>query len=420
MMSRARVLASSVRPELLIVFSLFAVIGSLDQIGIRQTTFLNGFYLPVVLAAYFFGQTRAVITSTASVLLVIWFALSIPGSFEINATSALDKWLGITLWGSLLTLIAAAMGHLYDVKSEAFHELQRAYKGIVEIMSKFIDTADKYTQAHSVRVSLYASAIGRRMGLGDREVEDIRVAALLHDIGKIDVSLDVLKKVGGLKPEEWRQIRQHTSHGALMVDRMGGLLRTAVPLIMHHHERMDGTGYHGLEGEDIPLGARIITVADSFDAMTTDRPYRRALDKQIACGILQEGAGTQFDEDVVVAFLTALNDPAEGLHNVLQPSQPRGGRPRLRGTVGRARPKPRPASSWQVGRHQRGHQLVRRAEAARADGPVAPSVGANETRRYLSRCSTSATSAASSSNASCCSGRDGLSAYWGTGSCAER
>lgn len=326
---RARALASAVRPELLIVFALFAVTGVLDRIGVPQVIVLNGFYLPVVLAAYFFGKARAVVTSTASVLLVTWFALSIPGSFEIGATTGIDKWLGITLWGSLLTLIAAAMGHLYDVKREAFRELQHAYNGIFEIMSKFIDTADKYTQAHSVRVSLYASAIGRRMGLANGNVEDIRVAALLHDIGKIDVSVDILKKVGGLKPQEWRQIRQHATNGALMVDRVGGALRTAVPLIMYHHERIDGGGYNGLKGEDIPLGARIIAVADAFDAITTDRPYRRALDRQVACGILQEGAGSQFDEHVVVAFLAALNDPQEGLDDILEPPELRSERPRL-------------------------------------------------------------------------------------------
>ncbi len=333
---RARALASAVRPELLIVFALFAITGILDRIGVHQIIVLNGFYLPVVLAAYFFGRARAVVTSTASVLLVTWYALSIPGSFEIGANAGLDKWLGITFWGSLLTLIAAAMGHLYDVKREAFGELQHAYNGIVEIMSKFIDTADKYTQAHSVRVSLYASAIGRRMGLADQEVEDIRVAALLHDIGKIDVSVDLLKKVGGLKPEEWRQLRQHAAHGALMVDRVGGALRSAVPLIMYHHERMDGSGYNGLKGEDIPLGARIIAVADAFDAMTTDRPYRRALDRQFACGVLQEGAGTQFDEDVVVAFLATLDDPEEGLHDILEPPELHSDRPRLVALAGGA------------------------------------------------------------------------------------
>lgn len=329
MSSRLRILVAAARPELLIVFALFTVIGSLNQMGGHQTIVLNAFYLPVVLAAYFFGRERAVVTSTASVLLVAWFALSVPGSFETSGSSALDKWLGITLWGSLLILIAAAMGHLYEARRAAFTDLKQAYEGIVEIMSKFIDTADSYTQAHSVRVSIYASATARRLRLADQEVEDVRVAALLHDIGKIDVSVDVLKKVGGLNPAEWRQVRQHASQGAVLVDRVGGVLRIAVPLILNHHERMDGSGYNGLRGEEIPVGARIIAVADAYDAMTTDRPYRRALDRSTACNALQEGVGTQFDDDVVVAFLEALNDPQEGLDSLENPPALLRERPRL-------------------------------------------------------------------------------------------
>ncbi len=155
------------------------------------------------------------------------------------------------------------------------------------------------------------------------------MAALLHDIGKIDVSVDVLKKVGGLNPAEWRQVRQHASQGAVLVDRVGGVLRTAVPLILNHHERMDGSGYNGLRGEEIPVGARIIAVADAYDAMTTDRPYRRALDRSTACNALQEGVGTQFDDDVVVAFLEALNDPQEGLDSLENPPALLRERPRL-------------------------------------------------------------------------------------------
>ena len=318
---RNRNIVNAVRPELFVVFALFVVLGLLQRIGVQQMIVLNGFYLPVVLAAYYFGKARAVVTSTASILLVVWFALSIPDAFAITGSGVLHKWLGLTLWGSLLILIAAATGHLYEVKRGAFDDLNHAYHGIVEILSKFIDTADKYTEAHSVRVSLYAAATGRRLGLSDQEIEDVRVAALLHDVGKLDVSVDLLKKVGRLKPEEWRQMRQHPAQGAILVDRVGGVLRDAVPLILNHHERMDGTGYYGLSGEDIPVGARIIAVADAFDAMTTDRSYRRALSTEIASNALRDGAGSQFDGDVVNAFLEALEDPEEGLQDVMEPSE---------------------------------------------------------------------------------------------------
>jgi len=310
------------RPELLIVFGLFVALGILQRMGPQQMIALNAFILPVVLAAYFFGRARAVVTAAASILLITWFALSIPGAFEIAGTGTLHKWLGLTLWGSLLVLIAAAMGQLYEVKRSAFADLNDAYQGIVEILSKFIDTADRYTEAHSVRVSIYAAAIARRLDLPDQEVEDIRVAGLLHDVGKLDVSVELLTRVGRLKPEEVRQMRQHPAQGAWMVDRVGGVLRDAVPLILNHHERIDGSGYYGLSGEDIPLGARVIAVADAFDAMTTDRSYRRSLEHDVACGILREGAGSQFDINVVDAFLACLEDPEEGLQDVMARTKP--------------------------------------------------------------------------------------------------
>ena len=152
--------------------------------------------------------------------------------------------------------------------------MRQAYQGILAILAKFIDAVDSYTQEHSLRVSNLAGEIAETMGLPGDEVESIRVAGLLHDVGKIDVSLEVLKKASALDEDEWAQIKTHAIKGTAMLQPVGGLLRDVVPLVEFHHECYDGSGYLGLAGEVIPLGARILSVADSYDAMVCDRPYR--------------------------------------------------------------------------------------------------------------------------------------------------
>ena len=206
------------------------------------------------------------------------------------------------------------MGTLYDSKQEAFVHLKEAYQGVLEILSKFIDCADRYTEAHSQRVSELAVRIAQGMDLPEPRIEDIRVAGLLHDVGKIDISIDVIRKASSLTDEEWQQIRQHPVLGADLARSVGGILRNAVPLIMAHHERYSGTGYYKLKGEEIPLGARIIAVADAYDAMTIDRTYQKARPASEAYDEILKGAGTQFDPDVVDAFCNIMHRERGAMH----------------------------------------------------------------------------------------------------------
>ena len=165
---------------------------------------------------------------------------------------------------------------------------------------------DAGTAAHADRCAQYALALAQQLRLPSDEVEAIRVAALLHDLGKVEIPASILQKPGPLTENEWRLMRQHPvlSHRALA--QLGGF-NDVLPLVRHHHERFDGAGYpDGLSGEDIPRGSRIILVIDAYDAMTSDRPYRRAMPVADAAKELVRCSGSQFDPRMVRAFLLIL------------------------------------------------------------------------------------------------------------------
>jgi putative nucleotidyltransferase with HDIG domain len=165
-----------------------------------------------------------------------------------------------------------------------------------------LETSDPYTHGHSRRVARYSFLIASQMGLAQSEVAKIRAAAALHDVGKVNTPIDILHKPGRLTDEEFAVVKRHPVDGAQMI-----ALQVQDPqlesIVRHHHERLDGTGYpSGLQGQEIPLGARVIAVADTFDAITSERPYRDAKPHKAALDILRAEAGTQLDRDVVRAF----------------------------------------------------------------------------------------------------------------------
>ena len=147
------------------------------------------------------------------------------------------------------------------------------------------------------------------MGITGKALRDIRLGALLHDVGKIGIPDSILQKPGPLTPEEWKLMKKHPDLGARLLERIK-FLEGAIPIVLNHQERFDGTGYpKGFRGKEIPLGARIFAVVDTFDSMTSDRPYRKALNYQAALKEIRENAGTQFDPEVAAVFTTI--PPAE-------------------------------------------------------------------------------------------------------------
>lgn len=205
----------------------------------------------------------------------------------------------IGIWGVLLLFIQLLVVR-YTFK--LYMELREANRGIVSILASAIDANDPFTRGHSYRVSQYAVRVARAMGLPERTVETIQCSALLHDVGKIGVDDEILRKPGGLSEKEQEVLRRHPKVGGEMIRRVK-FLKEVEQIVTSHHERPDGLGYpDGLSREQVPIGARIVGVVDAFDAMTSDRPYRKALSPEQAIGELLRGAGKQFDEGVVLAL----------------------------------------------------------------------------------------------------------------------
>lgn len=197
--------------------------------------------------------------------------------------------------------VAIENANLYKELKETFYETAQA-------LAETIEKRDPYTGGHTKRVMNYSLAIGRMMGLDRGSLETLKLSAILHDIGKIGVRDSVLLKEGKLSPEEIEAMNLHPKHGSEILGHVRQL-KDVIPGMRGHHEKWDGTGYpDGLKGEEIPLIARIIAVADTFDAMTTDRPYRRALSPEEAFSELRKFAGKQFDPQVVEAFFRAWKE----------------------------------------------------------------------------------------------------------------
>jgi HD-GYP domain-containing protein (c-di-GMP phosphodiesterase class II) len=177
-------------------------------------------------------------------------------------------------------------------------------------LARAIEARDPYSYGHAARVTALAEVLAARLGWDEDQIEVLRIGAALHDIGKLSVSEQVLRKPGPLTEWEMSEVRLHPEQGARMVGLIG-TMRTAVPCVLHHHERWDGRGYPaGYAGEAIPAEARVLAVADAFDAMTSDRPYRAALPPERALAELERCAGSQFDPDVVSVFVASWRQGA--------------------------------------------------------------------------------------------------------------
>ncbi len=185
-------------------------------------------------------------------------------------------------------------------------QLERAYLEMAKTLAITLEARDPYTRGHSERVAQFVRQIAFQMNLSQEEREMLDIAAGLHDIGKLAISNEILLKPSVLTPSEGAEVQRHPTKAVEML-RFLDFLKDVLPNIEYHHERYDGKGYpSGLKGEQIPLGARILAVADAYDALTSERPYRPALSNGRAMETLKQGAGSQWDPIVVEAFLSAL------------------------------------------------------------------------------------------------------------------
>lgn len=271
---------------------------------------------------------------------ILWAALShgLRGGILAASGSGLGYLLGLSwmeallgpthgpgpLWANrgdllILSLAAALVGwtrereiRLRDELIDTNRLLRRDLLRVARALTQAVEAKDAYTEGHLRRVSEYAVAVGEKLGLRGQDLETLHYASMLHDVGKLGVPEEILRKEGPLDANEIELMRRHPEIGARMLEKLD-LLNEAAPLVLHHQERFDGlrSGRHagypgGLAGDDIPLGARIIAVVDAFDAMTTTRPYRQALSVEEAVAVIRGERGKQFDPRVVDAFLDCL------------------------------------------------------------------------------------------------------------------
>jgi HD-GYP domain-containing protein (c-di-GMP phosphodiesterase class II) len=207
----------------------------------------------------------------------------------------------------LLTILADQAAMLFD-NLELYKGIQGFYFEMINTLARMIDAKDSYTHDHADRAYKYAVRIAQNMKLPEAITTHIGYAALMHDIGKIGIEETILKKPGKLTPEETAIIRQHPQIGNKIISPVTFLAPVA-PMVLYHQEWYNGNGYpEGLSGEEIPLGARIVAVIDSYDAMTSDRPYRKSLSQEYAINELQKGAGIQFDPNIVNVFIDVLQN----------------------------------------------------------------------------------------------------------------
>ncbi|WP_457756222.1 HD-GYP domain-containing protein [Thermodesulfatator indicus] len=306
-----------VNKELWLVLSIVSLLAITNFLVDSQRILLNLYSLPAIFSAYFYGKRHAVLTALASILLVIAMLYVIPGIIENESFSWWkEDWRQLTVWASTLLIMAYTMGVLYDRHKEKIKELQKTYHGIILILRHFL-SKDEYTENHCYRVSVFATKIAQYMGLSDDRIEDLRSAALIHDIGKLKISREILYKAAKLTQKEFEHMKKHVTSATDILDPIKGSLGRVIPIVLAHHEKYDGTGYLGLEGRQIPIEAKILAVADVYDALISDRPYRKGLPPFEAKEIIVKGAGKHFDPEVVKAFVKAFEHGEMDLPNIM-------------------------------------------------------------------------------------------------------
>jgi putative nucleotidyltransferase with HDIG domain len=306
----------------------YAIAPLFDQDGVRIYSLTS-----IDVAAR--AATRAALVALASVALgsfglaalgSVWLARTLTNPIDtlsreigtMSATRAFGRTLALPGTSRELDALASAFNDLMRGLLHAEADSRAAYVGAIRALAAALDARDPYTSGHSERVSAYAVLIARELKLAEPDVDVIRLGALLHDIGKIGVSDEILRNTGPLTAEEFDHIKRHPGLGARIL-RPVSFLAPHLSIVELHHERPDGRGYpFGLRGDDIPIAARIVHVADAFDAMTSARAYRPALGAAFAVSELRRGSGSDFDPACVDAMCAALPSASPILEPQLQ------------------------------------------------------------------------------------------------------
>lgn len=280
-----------------------AVVTGLMHFNAPMSSFHHLFYIVILAGSFFHGIIGGIgVALIAGLLTSPWSpvtATALPPG-EIDTFVRFIAFLSVGL----------STGWLAQALHRRLEELTQLTEDSIRAVIRALDAMDGATARHSEKVAEYATLIARQLNLPPAQVDRIRWAALLHDVGKLSIPPEVLNKNGPLNEKEWAIVKRHPVESVRIVGDVTRL-HALLPAVRHHHERMDGRGYpDGVRGSQFPLEARIISVADAFDAMTSNRPYRAALSPDEAFRELRRNEGTQFDPKVVRAFLHARGEKA--------------------------------------------------------------------------------------------------------------
>lgn len=254
------------------------------------------FVIPIVLAAVWFEIPGALLAAAAATMLFVPHVLLQWSGRHLENINQLGEM--VTLW-----LTAVISGTFVRIERRALKETAETLRGSLMALVAALDAREHETELHSVRVMAYAAVLGRRLAMSSDQLRTVSLAALLHDVGKIGVPDHILLKPGSLDKDEWTLMKQHPET-ALKILRSVPALREAAEVVYSHHERYDGNGYpRGLKGPEIPFVARAFSVVDVFDALTSDRPYRKKLSCEAARELIEKEAGEALDPEVVTMFL---------------------------------------------------------------------------------------------------------------------
>ncbi len=292
---------AGMRQDLWLLLSLFFIAFVMNSLVASHTMLLGFYTLPTLYSAFKYGRRHAVMTAFASVFLVLLLMAFNPTLFSRKVlTTAHDKWFELVVWGGILVITAYAMGTMYEKQQANLRELRESYQGILMIL-QHIASNDKYSQNHPYRVSICATKIAERMDLSSARVDDLRAAALLHDVDKLGISREVLYKSANITQQDFEPQQAKESQGE--EDSIGGSLRRVIPIVLSYQGHLDAEGHPSGFSETMPLEARILAVADSYETLTSDPASRMA--PQDAIKDIQSRSGVDFDPKVVDSFVDA-------------------------------------------------------------------------------------------------------------------
>ena len=285
--------------ELWLLLSLFVIALVANFLVDAQRMVLAFYTLPTLFSAYKYGRRHAVMTALASTLLVVLVIYFHPLPHRRVLLVPHEKWFDIALWGSTLVVIAYAMGTMYERVQGNLRELRESYRGILLILQHIVAN-DKYSQNHSYRVSICATKIAERMDMDSERIEDIRAAALLHDVEQLGISREILYKSANLTAEEFHEFQRDMARGKVARPPVGGSLRRVIPILLAYVESGEGAI---IPYQDAPLESRILAVADAYESLTSGSG---GMAPSVAIGNIAERAGKDFDPEVVDAFVAAF------------------------------------------------------------------------------------------------------------------